>query len=429
MRKSAWFARVFILVFAIGLFPLASLCEDSEPPLLMEWYAPPPGGKIGIIDGLDLDTLEALAESGVIQYFQPRAEEGRWDVVVGMMIHAPADVVWEVATDHPALCGLLPDSFDSCKLVSKEGNVTTMDYRLHTSVLKFSFDLDIIDRIIEDPPYKWHIDTVEGSLKGRELDLLLIPRGDDRTMAFLRYYGSMRSINVLVRMVLALIPDFESPVYASASTYHMRSYKNAAEKRAGYTPPKTYAPVDYSRLEAKTINRLCAWYGGLVRETKDGKTINAMAFTSMDAPQKLVWEVMTDFEHYDEYFPDSKTVVEKRDKHGLVMRQSVKSLDVYVFSFGFDLHAQYAFEEPERMSWKTIDGLYKDSMGEFELVPYDNGQKTFVFATTGVYTKRDDSLTMKIVKSGEFPFESMVNLFFSRDVLTQFKKEVERRRG
>ena len=105
-----------------------------------------------------------------------------------------------------------------------------------------------------------------------------------------------------------------------------------------------------------------------------------------------------------------------------------KQFDVYIFSYGFDLHARYKLEPPERMSYVTIDGLYKDTSGDFALIPHDGGKRTFVFATIGVMMERDKSLTMKIVRSGSFPFDAMVNLFFARDVLNKFELEVEKRR-
>jgi len=422
-------AAVFLFAFLVFCGFASPLRSDaaSERPLLMTWYPPPPGDKMQIIAGLDLETLEALTESGVVQYFQPRPEKGRWDIVVGMMIHAPAQTVWDVATDYPGLCQLLPKTFDSCQTVSKQGNQTVMHYLLHSSVLRFPLKLDITDEIIESAPDRWRLNTIKGSLAGREVDLLLIPIGADRTLALMRYYGALTSINLLVKTVLALLPDLESPVYASAAAYHLRSYKNEAEKRAGYSADKADAPLDFSRLEPATLNQLCRWYGGLVRETSQGKTINSMAFTSIDAPRETAWEVMSDFEHYDRFFPDSTTIVEKREQNQVVLRQSRKAFSVYIFSYDFDLHARYFLEEPSRMSWQAIDGPYRDSKGDFALMPYDQGKKTFVFATAGIVTERDQSLTMKIVKSGEFPFESMVNLFFARSVLNQFKLEAEKR--
>jgi len=380
-----------------------------------------------IAEGMDLNTLSVLANSGVVQYFQPRKEKGHWDVVAGMIIHAPAEVVWEVAADYSGLCHLMPGTFDSCQTVSREGGKTIMHYLLHTSVLRFSLKLDLTDEITESPPYRWHISTVKGGLRGREVDLLLLPVNNDRTLALMRYYGALPSINILVKTVLALLPDLESPVYASAAAYHLRSYKNEAEKRAGFSMPEIYAPPEFSSLDPSTLDQLCRFYGGLLRETSQGKTINATAFTQIDASRETVWKVMSDFEHYDQFFPDSTTVVEKRDQNQLILRQSQKLFNVYIFSYSFDLHARYLLEKPERMSWQAIDGLYQDSRGEFVLVPYEQGQKTFVFATTRIMTERDQSLTMKIAKSGEFPFESMIDLFFTRSVLNQFKQEAEQR--
>lgn len=419
-------ARIIIFIALTALVPLSLPADDSgDPPPLLEWTPPPPGPRPGVIEGLDIDTLEALATAGTIQYFQPRPEEGRFDVVVGMMIDAPVEKVWETASDHAGLCRIMPQSFDECDTISRDGNVTLMHYRLHTSVLKFSFNLDVKDRIVEDPPYSYHLETIEGSLKGRELDLVLVPRGE-RTLAFLRYYGAMRSINTLIRMVLALIPDFETPVYGSAACYHLRSYHNDALERLGKDKEIKFGEIDPARLDPATMARLCQWQGGLVQETAEGKTKGGGAFALMPAPPAQTWEVMTDFENYDSFFADSKTVVEKREGNELLMRQSVKQFNIYVFSFDFDLHAHYLLEKPERMKWTAIDGVYQDSKGDFLLVPHPGGQ-TLVIATTEIVTYRDTSLTMRIVKSGEFPFESMVNTFFCRDVLNKFQDEIERR--
>jgi len=418
------------VIFFLFLFCFAFASksdQNSKPPPLMTWFPPRPGDKVEITEGLELKTLEALADSGVIQYFQPRKEKGRWDVVVGMMVYAPAEVVWEVATDYSGMCQLMPSTINSCETLSHQGDKTIMHYLLRTSVLRFSLKLDIIDEITESPPYRWHINTAKGSLAGREVDLILVPVNNDRTLALMRYYGALPSINALVRTVLGLLPDLESPVYASAAAYHLRSYKNEAEKRAGYIPSESSAPLDFTRLDPATLSRLCRWYGGLLHETSQGKTINAVAFSSMDATRQKVWKVLSDFEHYDQFFPGSTTVVEKREKNQAILRQRQKLFSAYIFSYSFDLNAHYLLEEPERISWQAIDGPYRDSKGDFWLVPWDQGQKTFVFATTDIITERDQSLTMRIVKSGEFPFEPMIDLFFSRNVLNQFKLEAEQK--
>jgi hypothetical protein len=111
-----------------------------------------------------------------------------------------------------------------------------------------------------------------------------------------------------------------------------------------------------------------------------------------------------------------------------VLRQSIKQIDVYIFSYGFDLHARYALDPPRRMSYAAIDGVYQDTTGDFTLIPFENNTRTLVGGTISVMMDRDASLTMKIVRSGDFPFDAMINLFFARDVLTKFGREVKRRK-
>lgn len=141
------------------------------------------------------------------------------------------------------------------------------------------------------PGQGWRLSTVAGDLQGREVELLLVLVEADRTMVFMRYFGAMRSMGATVRTVLSVLPDLEAPVYASAAAYHLRSYKNEAEKRAGYIPPKIAAVPDFGRLHPSTILQLCKWYGGMVRETSTGKGLDATAFTSINAPQEAVFPV------------------------------------------------------------------------------------------------------------------------------------------
>jgi carbon monoxide dehydrogenase subunit G len=425
MKHGKWPSLFLAAAVLSGLPGLGGAAEEAMP--IMIWTPPPAGAKVGIYQGMDADTLAALAASGTLQYFQPRKEKGMWDVVIVMLIHAPADEVWKIATDYPAMCRLLPDTIDQCELVSHEGKQTVMRFKAHTSVLKFSFNMEMTDVITETGPYQWHLATTEGDLKGREVDLLLVPRPDGTTLAFLRYFGAMRSMGGLVYLAISLIPDLETPVYASAASYHLRGYKNEAEKLSGYVPPAQPAAIDFAALDPKTLEQLCRWNAGLIRETRDGKVINAMAFSDMAAPPDHVWAVMSDFEHYDGFFPDSTTVVEKREGNEVVLHQSVKAFSVLVFSYGFDLHCRYQLDPPRRMSYETLDGTYKGSYGDFTLTPWDNGRRTFVFATIRSAIENDQGLSARIVRSGAFPFDAAVNLFFARDVLNKFKAEVERR--
>jgi len=420
-RKTVLIAIFFIFLFSASAYSL------ERPIPFLKWTPAPSDNKIGIIDGLDQEALIELTESGSVIYFHPRSEEDRFDVVVGQMIHAPLEEVWKIASDHEGACSYIQDTFDKCETISREDNIVIMSYKIHTSVTKFSFNMDIIDQITETGPYGWKLETIEGELKGRELELKLIKVDDNRTMAFLRYFGALRSMGAIVRLVLEFVPDFETPVYSSAANYHLRCYKVEAERRSGYKFPETPASIDYKSLDAKTIEKISNWQGGLVRERPNGSTINAMAFGAMSSPQKDVWNVITDFEHYDQIFPDSSTIVESRDGNKVILKQKINQLSVYIFKFVFDLNAHYTLEPPAKMSYATVDGTYEGTYGRFNLIPYNQDEKTLVFMTIKAAIEKDDSLSMRIVRSGDFPFDTMANFFFARDTMNKFALEINER--
>jgi carbon monoxide dehydrogenase subunit G len=420
--------RLLFLAAMIFCFAFTDNAHCLEKPIpFLKWTPPPGGKKPGIIEGLDKDTLIELTESGSVIYFHPRVEQGRFDVIVGQMIHAPLEEVWKVASDHEGVCKYMPNTFDECETISSQDNVVKMSYKIHTSVTKFSFNMKIIDQITENAPYGWKLETLEGDLSGRQLELKLIEVDENRTMVFLRYFGALRSMGVLVRLVLELVPDFETPVYSSAANYHLRCYKVEAERRSGYKFPDAPSVINFKGLDAKTIEKMCEWQGGLVRERPDGETINAMAFGAMNAPREDVWNVITDFENYDHIFPDSISVVEKRDGNKVVLQQKINQLSVYIFKFVFELRAHYTLEPYDKISYITLDGTYKDTFGQFNLVPYEEGQKTLVFMTLKAAIENDESLTMRIVRSGDFPFDTMANFFFARDTINKFGVEIDER--
>ncbi len=414
------------IVPAILFLSLVAADTDEKLPFL--FWTPPEDPGPGMIDDMDMATLEFITESGSLIYFHPRREEDRFDVIVGQMIHAPIETVWDISSDHAGVCKYIPNTFDNCETVSRDGNTVVMDYEVHTSVTRFSFDMKIRDVIHDNPPYGWKLETVKGDLKGRRLELLLVPADEGRTMVFLRYFGSMRSMGTIIQMVLALVPDFETPVYSSAANYHLRCYRNEAERRAGYKPPRKPAELDFRKLDPDTMAIISRYQGGIIRETREGVTIDAGAFADMAAAPDEVYEVMTDFEHYDEFFPDSKTVVEKRDGNRALISQEINQLNVYIFKFVFDLHSWYELDPGRGMSYESIDGKYAGTRGSFTIMPNKNGKRTLVYGSLAAMIAKDDSLTMRIVRSGDFPFETMANFFFMRDTLNKMELEVNRRK-
>lgn len=430
MKKSrAIPAIVAVAVLCLGASPNEEFDPDRSFKMIMKWETPdtyPPP----MLDGMDIPTLNILLDSGNLQWYEPRPEKDIWEGVVGMKIHAPAEAVWEVMVDYELQCEIMPDTFDHCETEYRKGNEVKNNYKIHTSVIMYSYKMDMIDIVKEDPPYHMHINTIEGGLIGRELDILLIPVDDNaNTLFFMRYYASLRTVGTAIRIAVSFIPQVEPPTIVSAANYHTRAYRIEAEKRAGYKAPERPEPLEIENLDIKTLRLIDSMNGGLIRENPEGKVIDALTYTFIDAPPDRVWEVATDFERYEETFPGSECEVESRKGNEVIILQKTQAFSILIFEFGYELHSKYILEPPDHLTYTTIDGTYQGSHGEFRLMPIENGTKTLAFGIGGVNIDNDTSIASRIAKSGAFPIENMINMLGAQSTLAHIKIEAERREG
>ncbi len=420
---------VCALLVALAIFSSgAALNPEEEFRLILTWKKPNPYPPPWL-KGMDVATLDALLDSGNLQWYEPRPDRDVWEAVVGMKIHAPPEKVWEVITDYPALCTMMPQTYLACETESREGNTVKNNQKGQTSVTNFSYKYDIIDVVTEDPPHHLHVDTIEG-LEKRQLDMIPVPvDGGKNTLFFMRYYLNMAALGYSMQAVLAVLPMVEPPTAAGAANYHSRAYKNEIEKRAGYKPPQEPKALDTSRkLDLATLHKIDELGGGLIRETPDGKTLGALAYGFIDAPPELVYEVITDFDNYETIFEGSECTVEKREGNEVTTLQKTQSFSILIFSFGYELHSRYTLDPPYHLSYIAIDGVYRGSNGDFKLLPIEGGKKTVLFHSVGVNMEHDDSLTARITKSGAFPAENMLNMMGAQAAIAHVKQEAEKRK-
>jgi carbon monoxide dehydrogenase subunit G len=424
-------ARTIIVVSALALIAvltLGALDPMASFHLVLKWQKPkvyPPP----MIQGMDLVTLNTMMESGNLQWYEPRPVQDAWDAVVAHKIHAPVETVWKVATEYENQCKIMPQTFVKCKTQSREGNKVTNVYDVTVSVIMYSYDFEMVDEVVEDPLKGMHIKTIKGGLAGREIDLLLVPVDNGaNTLAFMRYFGNMRSLGPTMQLALKVMPMVEPPATVSAANYHLRSVKMEAESRAGYKAPARPKNLEIEHLDLPTLRLLNNGTAGLIREDPKGKLIDVLTYTFVDAPPKRVWEVGTDFEHYDEVFPGSANKLESRDGNTVVIRQDLK-FSLLVFDFGYELHSRYTLTPPDSFTYVAIDGLYEGSHGSGRVMSIENGTKTLLVSTAGLNLERDTGLVTRIIKSGAFPVENMLNMLGTQYTLANIKREAEKREG
>jgi uncharacterized protein YndB with AHSA1/START domain len=421
-RKSIIIASLAVLaLFSLG----TGLNPDEEFKLILTWHKPVPYPP-PTLAGLQVETLSRLLDSGNLQWYMPRPEKDKWEAVVGLKVHAPPQAVWEVITDYPALCRIMPDTYLACATEYRHGNTVKNNQKGQTTVIKFAYKYDIIDMVTEDPPYHHHVLTISG-LDKRELDVVLVPVDNGETLLFMRYYLNMAALGYSMQAVLAVMPMVEPPTAVGAANYHSRAYKNEAERRVGYKAPPEPRPLDFTGLDRPTLKIINDRGGGIIRETPQGKIIDAIAFTFIAAPPDKVYDVLVDFGHYPQIFTGSECKVEKREGNQVTVLERTSSFSVLFFSFGYEIHARYTLDPPYHVSYAAIDGTYQGSHGEFRIVPIADGKQTLLFHRAGINLEKDNGLTAQIAKSGAFPLENMLDMLGAQSALAHIKKEAEAR--
>jgi uncharacterized protein YndB with AHSA1/START domain len=367
--------------------------------------------------------------AGNLQWYEPRPDEDKWEAVVGMKVHAPPGKVWEVITDYPVLCEIMPLTYLACETEYRDGNTVKNNQKGQTTVLRFAYKYDIIDIVTEDPPYNHHVHTIEG-LTDRELTIVLIPVDDNQaTLMFMRYYLDMSVLGVSMQAVLAVMPMTEPPTAVGAANYHSRAYKNEAEKRVGYKARRKPLPLKTDGLDMPTLKWINDHGGGIIRETPEGEIIDALTWSVINAPPGRVYEVITDFENYEEIFSGSKCEIESRDDDHVIVFMETQTISLLIFSFGYEIHARYDLDPPHHVSYVAIDGTYEGSHGDWRLQPINNGKKTLLFHIAGINLEKDNSLTARIAKSGAFPMENMMCVMGAQSSAAHVRAVAEEREG
>jgi len=405
----------------------AALDPYEEFGRILKWekpadYPPP------TLEGMDVATLSALLDSGNLQWYMPRPEPEDWEAVVGLKIHAPPEAVWDVITDYPALCEIMPLTYLECETEYRRGKVVKNNQKGQTTIVRFAYKYDIIDMVTEDPPYHHNVRTIEG-LEDRELDTILVPVGNgSETLLFMRYHLDIEALGLTMKAMLMVAPMIEPPTAVGAANYHSRAYRNEAERRAGYEPAPQPAPLDTSGLDVDTLRLIQQRAGGLLRETPEGKIIDVVTWTFIKTPPGRVWEVLTDFEHYQDTFPGTEMRVEKREGDTVTVFQKGPSMSVLIFRLdGFDMPSRYILDPPRKITYRCFEGMYEGSHGSYRLVPLPGLDETLLFHQAGFNLERDQSLTARIFKSGAFPLENMLFMLGAQTSVEHVKEEAEER--
>lgn len=420
--------RTVILASFLALLLMApGLNPEEEFARLLQWEAPKDYPR-PTLEGMDIDTLSIMLDAGNLQWYEPRPEPEKWEAVVGLKVHTPAEQVWEVITDYPALCEIMPLTYLACETEYRDGNTVKNNQKGQTTIIRFAYKYDIIDIVHEDPPYHHHVNTIEG-LENRELDVILVPvKNNTETLLFMRYYLNMAALGLSMQAMLAIMPMTEPPTAVGAANYHSRAYKNLAEKRFGYKPAPQPGQLQVEKLDLKTLRIIDDKGGGMIRETPEGEIIDALGFEFIDASPEIVWDTITDFDHYSDVYIGAEMEVISREGNQVEVLQRSPSTSVFIFQIeGFEFPARYTLNPPYELSYYAYEGMYEGSHGKYRILPVDGGKRTLLFHVAGMNLDRDNSLTARIFKSGAFPLKNMLLVLGAQSTLERVREAAEKR--
>jgi len=334
----------------------------------------------------------------------------------------------KVVSDYELLCKIMSDTYVKCRTEYRRGAEVKNHFTFQTSIISFTFELDDVEIVKEDPPYRLQMKTIEGG-PAREVEIFLVPIDNNaHTLIFSRCYTQFGSAGLSVRLALKAVPMAEPLLSIAAGNYANRAYKNEAERRVGFKALPEPRPLDVSDLDIATLRLIDQGNGGLIQETPEGKIIGALAYTFIDAPPKRVWEVITDFDHYEDIF-SAPCKVESRKDNQVTVNQKTATSSVIGMKFGYELHARYTLEPPDHLSYVAIDGVNKGSHGDFRIMPLNGGSKSILFSACGINMENDNSIVARIAKSGAFPMEIMIDMTLAQSTLARIRIEAQRRKS
>ena len=138
-------------------------------------------------------------------------------------------------------------------------------------------------------------------------------------------------------------------------------------------------------LDVQTLEKLVS-KGELVltEENISGNLENVTAGIMIEAPVSEVWQVVTDYNHYHEFMPQTKRVrIVKQSGETAEVEYNLK-LAVSVVGIGIDYILRHTHQKPDRVSFELVSGDLAEVRGGWEFIPIAGGEKTLAFYS--VYT-------------------------------------------
>lgn len=195
-------------------------------------------------------------------------------------------------------------------------------------------------------------------------------------------------------------------------------------------PPKEIAEVrGFAELDEATMKRLFE-EGTLiiVRHRPDMTLVNVTAGQLVNAPIDAVWSVLTDFENYPKFMPQTaaQRVVSREGDRRLVVEQKVSVQIWRLPAIETTYLLAQELSPPDKMRFWHVSGQLQGTYGGWDLI--ETQEQTMIF-----YTLYSNLTTLPFglgaVMASQPDFMTAVNVSTALMVVKAVKEECERRAG
>jgi coenzyme Q-binding protein COQ10 len=149
-------------------------------------------------------------------------------------------------------------------------------------------------------------------------------------------------------------------------------------------PSVSNAQVNFKNMDTPTLVKM-AQNGELVLidETKGGLICMVTAGVLIDAPVEKVLAVVTDFEKFPEYLPQTQKVAVQKVSDSEYLVDFYLSIKFSLLKIKVDYQLKQIIESPYRVSWTQTRGEMKDVRGSWDLIPVNEKQTLALYSTSG----------------------------------------------
>ena len=144
----------------------------------------------------------------------------------------------------------------------------------------------------------------------------------------------------------------------------------------------------------------------------------------IDAPVEVVFQTVTDFDHYPDFVPMTEKTEAKKISDNLYQVDYQLNVRLAIISYKINYGVYHYHRPPYRTDWCYAWGEFGKNLGFYELIPTKDGKRTMCFYS--VYSE-PRSRFLRAIYSRDPILERLTNVSTATLVMQAIKKEAEKR--